>query len=301
MTVRVPPDVKGEPAIMLLEAVTAEPRRRAAVAPGAVNLAALFPALWGEGSPPSATPVLVYAQLVVGEAKVGPAVVLQPMLDAPYSPLIEPTGEPRYRPSKGVYSGIRTYVEKQVVMETTLGDITFALRPDAAPNTSWNFMQLCAGGFYTDILFHRVKPLHPSGYPFVIQAGDPLQRPEPADSAAGEGGPGYTVNLEPSDKLPHDFGVLCMARNNLPNSAGSQFYIALSRKGTEHLDGKYTTFGQAVAGADVILKIAAAELTLGTDRPKDPPVIKRCKLVDAPPYGEGPKPVMRPADEPKGR
>lgn len=294
MTVRVPPELSGGASIRLYQPSDTEARASASVTPGPVNLAALFPALWKEADD-GARPKLLYAQLWVGEKAVGPAVALQPMLDPAYAPLIEPDNQPTYRPSKGIYSGIRAFVERDVVMETSLGELTLALRPDAAPNTSWHFVQLAAGGFYTDILIHRVKPVHPNGAPFVIQAGDPLQRPEPGSSGAGEGGPGFTINLEPST-LPHDFGVVAMARNNLPNSAGSQFYIALSRKGTESLDGKYTTFAQVVAGADVVQKIAALELAPGGDRPKDPPVIKRCRLVDAPPRGQGPRPVSAPPE-----
>ena len=300
VTVRVPADAKGDAEIVLFDARQGQPQERAAVVPGPVNLAAIFPHLWRETAEPQASPPeLVYAQLVVGEQKLGPAVVLQPLLDPGYAPLIEPDGQPKYRPSKGVYSGLRLYIDRHVIVETTLGDITLAMRPDAAPNSVWNFLHLCGGGFYTDVVVHRVKPLHPNGFPFVIQAGDPLQKRD-STPGGGEGGPGYTINLEPS-ALAHDFGVVAMARNNLPNSAGSQFYIALSRKGTEHLDGKYTTFAQVVGGADVVLKIAASELAPGSDKPKDPPVIKRCRLVDAPPRGEGPKPAERPADKPVER
>lgn len=308
MTVRVPAELKGEASIALLEPVSARVRSTAVVAAGSINLAAVFPDLWREPSPDkkpeeaSEPPRLVYAQLMVGDKKVGPAVILQPLIDAPYCPLIEDTGEPKYRPSKGVYAGLRAYTDRHIVMETSLGDIQIAMRPDEAPNTVYHFLSLCAGGFYSDILFHRIKPRHPNGSPFVVQAGDPLQlrnatEPKPG---AGEGGPGFSINLEPS-KLPHDFGVFSMARNNLPNSAGSQFFICLSRKGTEYLDGKYTSFAQAVTGDEVILRIAASELIIGTERPQDPPIIKRCRLIDAPPYGDGPKPVTRPEDPPLER
>lgn len=302
MTVRIPPELKGDVQISLLEPVTAKVAATVTVAPGPVNLAAAFPSLWQESKSDEKPqpPRLLYAQLIVGGKKIGASIVLQPLIDPAYCPLIEDTGEPKYRPSKGIYSGIRAYPERYIVMETSLGDIQFALRPDEAPNTVYNFLSLCAGGFYTDIIFHRVKPNHPNGSPFVIQAGDPLQLKDSSEPKAGEGGPGFSINLEPS-KLPHDFGVLSMARNNLPNSAGSQFFICLSRKGTEYLDGKYTSFAQAVSGEDVIQKIAASELTPGTERPKDPPVIKRCRLIEAAPYGEGPKPIARPEDKPQER
>jgi cyclophilin family peptidyl-prolyl cis-trans isomerase len=44
-----------------------------------------------------------------------------------------------------------------------------------------------------------------------------------------------------------------MARTNDPDSADSQFYIALTT--IPHLDGKYTVFGQVVEGLDVISKV----------------------------------------------
>lgn len=302
MTVRVPPDLKGDAQVALLEPVSARLAASATVAPGPINLAAAFPSVWQDVKQDDKTepPKLLYAQLIVGGKKIGAPVVLQPLIDPAYCPLIEDTGEPKYRPSKGVYSGLRAYVERYVVMETSMGDIQFALRPDEAPNTVYNFLSLCQGGFYTDIIFHRIKPRHPNGSPFVIQAGDPLQLKDTSDIKGGEGGPGFAINLEPS-KLPHDFGVLSMARSNLPNSGGSQFFICLSRKGTEYLDGKYTSFAQATSGDDVIQKIAASELAAGSERPKDPPVIKRCRLIDAAPYGEGPKPVALPEEKPQSR
>jgi cyclophilin family peptidyl-prolyl cis-trans isomerase len=44
-----------------------------------------------------------------------------------------------------------------------------------------------------------------------------------------------------------------MARTQDPDSADSQFYIALTT--LPHLDGKYTVFGQVVKGLDVIDKV----------------------------------------------
>lgn len=298
MTVRIPPDIAGEATIELLAPVTAEVKASASVAAGGVDMAALFPILWAPPSPPTQQGVL-YAQLVVGGARVGPAVVLQPLLDPSYAVFIDSqTGEPQYRDSRGIYSGLRAYVDRHVVMETSLGTIEFAMRPDQAPNTVYSFLDLCGGGFYTDVIFHRVKAFHPTGAPFVIQAGDPLQGvgAGAAAGAAGEGGPGFMIDLEKS-KLPHDFGVISMARVKDPNSAGSQFFICLSREGTAFLDGAFCSFGQAVAGAETIQAIAAVKVG-PADRPVEPPVIKRCRLVDAPPYGQGPAPVKPPAAGP---
>jgi peptidyl-prolyl cis-trans isomerase B (cyclophilin B) len=176
-------------------------------------------------------------------------------------------------------SGLRIYPERDVVLHTTAGDIRIALRPDEAPNTAWNFLELCEGGFYRNVMFHRVVPLTPTGQPFVIQAGDP--------TGGGDGGPGYWLPIEDS-KLPHDFGVISMARSDDPDSNGSQFFFCLSREGTARLDGQYCSFGYAVDGAATIKAIAEVELAdIAAGRPVKPPVIKEAELVPAPPRTPG--------------
>lgn len=254
------------------------------VAAGAVDLAALYPRLWGDG-----TSKLQYAQLVVGTERVGPPVVFQPLVDAPYA-VLDSQGGVQFRPGEGGSSGFRVYVEQNVLLTTTDGDIEIRLRPDAAPNTVWNFRELAKNGFYTDILFHRIVPKLKNGNAFVVQVGDP--------TGTGSGGPGYAFDLEQSN-LPHDFGVVSMARSGDPNSNGSQFFICLSREGTAFLDGRYTSFGEAISGADVIQKIAATELK--GERPADEskgPKIVSAKLVDAKPFGTGPERVQKSAPAP---
>ena len=302
MTVNLPADAgPTEPAeVLLLAASTAQVRARSKVAAGSTDLAAMFPALWDTTVPHQARDVQ-YAQLVIGDRRIGPAVVLVPLVEPDTCVFIETqTQEPQYRPARPfTFSGLRAYVEQHVVMETSLGDIEFRMRPDQAPNTVWNFMKLVRGGFYTDINFHRIVALNESNRkPFVIQGGDPIFGH--ATKGVGEGGPGYQINLEKS-ALPHDFGVISMARGaKLPNSGGSQFFIGLSREGTSHLDGQFAAFGQAVSGAEVIRNIAAVPVDQD-GRPRDPVVIRRCRLLDAPPYDRGPAPVVAPNPAPLGR
>ncbi|HYE01607.1 MAG TPA: peptidylprolyl isomerase [Phycisphaerales bacterium] len=284
MTVEVPAgSAAGDVTLALLEAGTAKVLHRAPATAGSVDLAALFPALWKE-QPRK----VLYAQLMLGEQKLGPAVVIQPLLMPSYAPRVDGSGTPMFPPDPPggrPYSGFRAYVDQNVVLETSKGDITLGLRPDVAPNTAWNFRHLVESGFYTDIIFHRIVARLPTGQPFVVQVGDP--------TGAGSGGPGYFLDLEPSS-LGHGFGVISMARSGDPNSNGSQFFICLSREGTERLDGKYTTFAQTIAGAEVIT--ALAQTPVGPqDRPLEPPVLKSARLVDAAPYGDGPKPVTEPA------
>jgi cyclophilin family peptidyl-prolyl cis-trans isomerase len=194
----------------------------------------------------------------------------------------EPPPEPAPRekqPIERLFSGLRIYPETDVILHTSDGDIRVCMKPDEAPNTVWNFLELARGGFYHGIVFHRIVPYTSNGQPFVIQAGDP--------TATGDGGPGYWLPIEDS-KLPHDLGVISMARSDDPDSNGSQFFFCLSREGTARLDGQYCSFGYAVEGAPVIKAIAESELAdVKTGRPANPPVIDDAELVPAPPRTPG--------------
>ncbi len=279
--VSVPGNARGEVTIQLLDPVSAEVVEKASVHSGEIDLAKIFPDLWT-----TKRPHLIYAQLVVGDEKIGPALVLQPMQNPQISRL-KPDGKTVEFVADDdgpMYNGIRAYVDKHLVLDTSMGKIEFQLRPDAAPNTAWTIMELVRGGQYRDTIFHRVVAKRADGTPFVIQGGDP--------TGTGSGGPGFSYPLENST-LPHDFGVISIARSTDPNTNGGQIFVCLSREGTKHLDGKYAAFGQAVKGAQTILKIGAVPVGK-EDRPIDPPKIKNAFLVNAPPYGTGPKPLVRP-------
>jgi len=142
-------------------------------------------------------------------------------------------------------------------LQTAKGDILLQLRPDKAPVTVANFVTLAEGTnpyvkkeykgkhFYDGLTFHRVvSKATGAKQDFVIQGGDPLGN--------GQGGPGYQFKNEISD-LKHTKGALSMARENKPDTNGSQFFITLSD--TPFLDGKYSVFGYTVKGFDVVQKI----------------------------------------------
>jgi len=285
MLAEVPSEGEGGVAIRLYRAGEPEPIDEASVAPGRVDLASLFPSLWD-----TEEPELLYAQLAVGGDGVGASVVLQPMVSPIY--YYTERGGLQRRATGDTYSGIRAYVDRHAVMETSMGEIAFRLRPDQAPNTAWNFRHLAEGGFYTDVIFHRIIGPSEGRAGFVVQGGDP--------TGTGTGGPGYMIDLEPS-QLPHDFGVLSMARSGDPNSNGSQVFICLSRERTVGLDGNYTAFAEAVSGGDVIRKLGRVETAGGQNRPVDPPIIESVRMVDAPPFGQQPDPVSASPDEPPAR
>ncbi len=141
--------------------------------------------------------------------------------------------------------------------------IKMELYPDIAPNTVKNFISLVQKNFYDGLIFHRVIR------GFMIQGGDP--------EGSGMGGPGYSIKGEFSynhfeNNLKHDAGVISMARSQMPNSAGSQFFIM--HKDAPHLDGSYAAFGKVTEGMEVVNQIADVK-TDYSDRPLEPQVMKK--------------------------
>jgi peptidyl-prolyl cis-trans isomerase B (cyclophilin B) len=252
-----------------------------------VDAAELLPQVWDLRK-------VHYLQLLVDGEPAGPALVLQPLVTPP-APRLRAMQTPNgpvpvvqeWVPVPEEHlamAGLRVYPEEYAVMHTTMGDITVAMRPDEAPNTCFNFLHLVEGGFYTDIPFHRVVAVDGLGKPFVIQAGDP--------TGSGEGGPGFKIDLE-ATQLPHDLGVISMARESFDiHTAGSQFFICLSREGTSRLDVQYGSFGQTIGGISVVKQIAALETDPASQRPKDMPFIKTSELIPAQPRTPGEAPNL---------
>ena len=152
------------------------------------------------------------------------------------------------------------------------------LYPEVAPNTVNNFLSLVKKGFYDGVIFHRVI----AG--FMIQGGDP--------KGIGVGGPGYCIKGEFSangvkNDLKHQRGVLSMARTQVPDSAGSQFFVM--HADADYLDGQYAAFGKVIEGMDVIDAIASVR----TDFRDKPLKEQKMKKVTAETFGvEYPEPVI---------
>jgi len=132
----------------------------------------------------------------------------------------------------------------QVQMTTSEGELTLELWNDVAPGHAENFLKLVDQGFYDGLKFHRIIP------GFMIQGGCP--------NGDGTGNPGWQVKAEFNDR-EHQPGVLSMARSQDPDSAGSQFFICLTRENCRHLDGQYTAFGKIIDGMDVVETIGKAK------------------------------------------
>ncbi|CAN5396287.1 peptidylprolyl isomerase [soil metagenome] len=163
--------------------------------------------------------------------------------------------------------------DEVVVFETNLGKIVVGLYPNLAPAHVENFLTLAKSGFYDGTKFHRVIP------GFMIQGGDPNSK---SDNRAmhGTGGPGHKVPAEFSD-VPHERGILSMARSSDPNSAGSQFFVMVAR--SPHLDNSYSVFGKVIEGLDVIDKIVALPRD-SKDNPlaANPAIIEKATVEAAP-------------------
>jgi len=154
------------------------------------------------------------------------------------------------------------------IFNTGEGTITARLYDKDVPKTVATFVALAEGTkpwhdpktgamvkrpFYENITFHRVIT------DIAIQAGDP--------TGIGNHNCGVTV---PDEILPglrfSSPGRLAMANTGEPNSGGCQFFI--TDQPVSRWDGKYTIFGEVVAGRDIVSKIS--HQPVHGDKPVDP-------------------------------
>ena len=154
--------------------------------------------------------------------------------------------------------------QRQIVMTTSMGEITLLVEADLSPIAVGNFVALAECGFYNNVIFHRIAYMQ-DGTPFVIQGGDP--------TGTGMGGPGYQIKDEPVTG-EYARGVLAMARTAAPDSQGSQFFIILDDGAQPPLESArtYAILGQVTAGMDVVDAIAGVERD-AEDRPAVPVTI----------------------------
>lgn len=148
-----------------------------------------------------------------------------------------------------------------------------------APITAGNFIDLIERNFYDGITFHRVVPQ------FVVQAGDPnskdpnfptelLGRAGFTDPVTGEertipleikarGAQQPTLNqiVPPPVELPHNQGVISMARTDILDSASSQFFITLTNQ--PGLDGRFAVFGEVITGFENVEDIQQGDRIVG--------------------------------------
>src|SRR6202040_3033185 len=132
--------------------------------------------------------------------------------------------------------------ENTLVLETSRGEVTIAMRPDLAPRHVARIKELVRERFYDGVVFHRVID------GFMAQTGDP--------TGTGTGGSGKKLKAEFS-REPHKRGTVSMARAQNPDSGDSQFFICF--KDAPWLDRQYTAWGEVTEGMDNVDKIKRGE------------------------------------------
>jgi peptidyl-prolyl cis-trans isomerase B (cyclophilin B) len=167
----------------------------------------------------------------------------------------------------------------RVRIETTMGNITVELNPQAAPKTVANFLQYVRDGFYDNTIFHRViKSFMIQGGGFTPEMQQKQTRPP-------------VVN-EADNGLTNDAGTIAMARTQAPHSATSQFFINvknnnfLNFKAKNMRDWGYCVFGRVVDGMDVVKTIENVKTTTKFrygDVPVEPVIIQKIVLMEEPP------------------
>ena len=191
-------------------------------------------------------------------------------------------------------------LEGEATVEMVVKGSPIVIRVDGknAPITAGNFVDLVNRGVYDGLAFHRVVR---EPQPFVVQGGDPQSKdPSFPIDRLGTGGftdptnnqpryipleikpdgaaqPVYSKTLETAGvsakpTLRHSRGAVAMARSAMPDSASSQFYIALDD--LDFLDGSYAVFGTVTSGMETVDqiqqgdRITSAKVTAGLENLK---------------------------------
>lgn len=201
-----------------------------------------------------------------------------------------------------------------LVIDTNKGRIIVELVPEVAPETTARIRELAKRGFYDGLTFFRVIE------GFMAQTGDPQNNGTGAselpdiraefffrrapDSPVVLADNQQVVEVGFVKSLPimsqsmmlapltadgkvQAWGLYCpgvagMARGEEPNSANSQFFLMRDRY--PKLEKRYTAFGRALAGQDVINAIKVGEPVAD---PQDR--MERVRVLSALPEAERPK------------
>ena len=145
-----------------------------------------------------------------------------------------------------------------------VGRVVIELFSKDAPQTVYNFTELCREKKYVNTPFHRVIK------DFMIQGGDIVNQ-DGTGTFSVFGGEGTTFKDEPFVHKHDQPGLLSMA-NSGPNTNGSQFFITTSP--APHLNGKHVVFGRVIEGLEYVHDIER-EVTDPNDRP-----IRKCYIMN---------------------
>jgi peptidylprolyl isomerase len=202
-----------------------------------------------------------------------------------------------------------------VVIDTKYGRVVLELAPGFAPNHAKRFQDLIRAKFYDGQSFYRVVD------GFVAQGGigegddkkteawPPLKAefdaPDPgpapfvplrsADLFASEVGhvDGFPVGRAPKDRrqwILHCPGTLAFARDNDPDTAGTEFYVVIGHA-PRRIDRQLTAFGRVLEGMQYLQKLnrgdPAVESGVIQDAAMKDPIV-RVQLASEIPEAERP-------------
>ena len=142
-----------------------------------------------------------------------------------------------------------------MILKLKDGDVKIELFPDVAPKHVERIKTLANEGRYDNVVFHRVIE------GFMAQTGDVQFGNSSSDKfdlvRAGTGGSNLPDLTAEFSDIPHEKGVLSMARSSDPNSGNSQFFICF--ESAPHLDRNYTVFGKVVERIEFVDMIKRGE------------------------------------------
>jgi peptidylprolyl isomerase len=200
--------------------------------------------------------------------------------------------------------------ENLVVMDVAYGRILIELAPDFAPKHAERFRALARSGFYDGQSFYRVID------GFVAQGGigegDDKKVPEwpplkaefdqaigpgvaftplgSADLFAAEVGhvDGFPVGRDDEDGrtwLLHCPGTVAMARDNDPDTGGTEFYVPIGHA-PRRLDRNLTAFARVLEGMQYLQKLSRGDPKIENGVIQDPkrrdPIIRAQVAADMP-------------------
>jgi peptidylprolyl isomerase len=138
---------------------------------------------------------------------------------------------------------IDTSRKYRAVIETDKGQIQIELFSDA-PQAVNSFAFLAGQNYYDGLTFFYVDKR------FFAQAGDPTCDGEGSNACEGNGGPGYTLAMEPTAVGHDQWAVVAPAVIEGQEVHGSQFRILFDAN--ERLNGRETVFGRVIAGQEIL-------------------------------------------------
>ena len=205
-----------------------------------------------------------------------PALIL--LIASPFSLAQAPTKPAAAKPAAPSAAKPAAAPSPQVVLHTTMGDITVELYPDKAPKSVDNFLTYVKDGFYDGTIVDRVIP------GFLMQGGRFTRDMQQKRTR-------QAISNEANNGLPNLKYTIAVARNkDDPQSGSSGYFINLVDNKrldftaeTNGLTWGYAVFGKVIKGQNIVDKIGGvatgATGPLKADVPTTPIVIEKAELV----------------------